>query len=204
MGERGDGGLCGEESGRSRCLTGSDMSDTQWPRFEVFQQERKSRPHQNVGSVHAVDMETAIQNARDVFVRRPQAHNLWVVPAEAILAKTAQELESGPGWKDGAEEQGKGAERYLVFQKTGQRRAMVYVTHVGEVMADSAAHALRQALKSFSHDDVYVWWVCPASAVAATDEDDIESMFAPAHDKAYRMPNQYRTITQMMEVRKEE
>jgi ring-1,2-phenylacetyl-CoA epoxidase subunit PaaB len=185
-------------------VTGYGMSDTQWPRFEVFQQERESRPHQNVGSVHAVDIETAIQNARDVFVRRPQALSLWVVPAEAIFSKTAQEIEADPAWLEAAGEPGEGAERYYVYQKSGQRRAMVFVTHVGEVMADSAEQALRRALQTFSHDDVYVWWVCPASAVAATDDDDIESMFAPAHDKAYRMPNQYRTITKMMEVRKDE
>lgn len=180
------------------------MSDTQWPRFEVFQKERESRPHQNVGSVHAPDIEMAIQNARDVFVRRPQALNLWVVPADAIFAKTAQEIEADPTWMDSAGDSGGQTERYYVFQKSGQRRSMVYVTHVGEVEADTAESALHNALQSLSHDDVFVWWVCPASAVASTNDDDIESMFAPAHDKAYRMPNQYRTITQMMEVRKDE
>jgi ring-1,2-phenylacetyl-CoA epoxidase subunit PaaB len=180
------------------------MSDTQWPRYEVFQQERESRPHQNVGSVHATDIEMALQNARDVFVRRPKALNLWVVPADAIFAKTAQEIETEPQWTELVDARGAITETYYVFQKLGQRRAMVFVVHVGEVEARTAEQALRLALKKFSNEDVYVWWVCPARAVVATDNDDIESMFAPALDKAYRMPNQYRTITQMMEVRKEE
>jgi ring-1,2-phenylacetyl-CoA epoxidase subunit PaaB len=81
---------------------------------------------------------------------------------------------------------------------------MVYVVHIGEVEAETAEQALKLALQKYTDDDVYVWWVCPAAAVVASDEDDIESMFAPANDKIYRMPNQYRTITQMMEVRKEE
>ncbi|MFZ0549146.1 MAG: hypothetical protein WAM60_27105 [Candidatus Promineifilaceae bacterium] len=179
------------------------MTDTQWPRFEVFQQERESRPHQNVGSVHAPDIEMALQNARDVFVRRPQALNLWVVPADAIFAQTSQEIEADPGWRDRADAPDGETETYYVFQKMGQRRAMVYVVHVGEVEARTAEQAMRLALQKYASEDVYVWWVCPANAVAATDDDDIESMFAPALDKAYRMPNQYRTITQMMEVRKE-
>jgi ring-1,2-phenylacetyl-CoA epoxidase subunit PaaB len=182
------------------------MTDTQWPRYEVFQKDRESRPHQNVGSVHAPDIEMAMQNARDVFVRRPQAVNLWVVPANVIFARTAQEIAAEPAWLDEEDnpDDAEDAERYYVFQKTGQRRAMVYVSHVGEVEAETAAQALRMALQKFDRDDVYVWWVCPASAVVASDEDEIESMFAPAEDKIYRMPNQYRTITQMMEVRKDE
>ena len=68
------------------------MMDSQWPRYEVFQQDREGRPHRNVGSVHAPDPEMAMQNARDVFVRRPACLSLWVVPAGAIFSKTAQEL----------------------------------------------------------------------------------------------------------------
>ena len=67
--------------------------DTQWPRYEVFQQSRPGGPYQSVGSVHAPDAEIALQNARDVFVRRPQTVSLWVVPAEQILARTQEELE---------------------------------------------------------------------------------------------------------------
>ena len=179
------------------------MSDTQWPRFEVFEKDREGRPHQNVGSVHAVDAEMAIQNARDVFARRPKTLNLWVVPADQILAKTAQEIERESIWTETAE-LGPDAERYYVFNKSGQRRGMVFVVHVGEVEANSAEQALQLALKVFPVDDVYVWWVCPASAVQASNDDDIESLFAPALDKHYRMPNQYRTITQMMDVRNQD
>lgn len=199
MGAGGAGGLCGPEIG-----WGGRMSDTQWPRFEVFQQERESRPHQNVGSVHAPDIEMAMQNARDVFVRRPQAHNLWIVPADAIFARTAQEIAADPRWMEKGEETAGKVESYYVFQKSGQRRAMVYVAHVGEVAAQTAEEAMRLALQKYGGDDVYVWWVCPASKVVASRDDDIESMFTPAHSKDYRMPNQYRTITQMMGVKREE
>jgi ring-1,2-phenylacetyl-CoA epoxidase subunit PaaB len=179
------------------------VSDTQWPRFEVFQQERQSKPHQNVGSVHAPDVEMAMQNARDVFVRRPQAVNLWVVSAEAIFAKTAQELVEDPTWNQEVVDPAAVTETYYVFQKTGQRRAMVFVVHIGQVEAASAVQAMNMALEKYAGSDVFVWWVCPARAVTRSEDDNIESMFAPAQDKTYRMPNEYRTITQMMEKRRD-
>ncbi len=67
--------------------------DTQWPRYHVFHQEGLDQPHINSGSVHATDGEMALQNARDVFARRPDCVSLWVVPAAEIQSLTADELE---------------------------------------------------------------------------------------------------------------
>lgn len=175
--------------------------DTQWPRFEVFQQARDGAPHKNVGSVHAPDAEMALQNARDVFVRRPQTVNLWVAPAGAILAKTAEELATDD-WRDDTVEDAP-EQTYLVFNKTSQRRAMTYVTHVGEVEAASPAGALAQALAQFGAEDVYVWWIVPAGVIVRNADDDVESMFSPAHDKTYRLPHEYRTRTLMRQARKQ-
>jgi ring-1,2-phenylacetyl-CoA epoxidase subunit PaaB len=176
---------------------------TQWPRYEVFEQEKMGRPHQNAGSVHAPDGEMAMQMARDVFVRRPACYSLWVVPAAAIFARTAQELAVEPAWEMAAVEEGTlAAEPYYVFQKRSQRRAMTYVTHVGEVQARSAAEAMMRAVEQFSDGAVFVWWVCPARLVIQSQEEEAESMFAPAHDKRYREPKDYHVMTEMMEVEK--
>ncbi|MCI0397237.1 MAG: phenylacetic acid degradation protein [Chloroflexi bacterium] len=177
--------------------------DTQWPRFEVFQQEREGRPHQNIGSVHAPDAEIALQNARDVFARRPSTVNLWVVPAELILAKTAQELAENPNWREEAATPAGPAARYYVFQKQSQRRAMTYVSHVGEVEATSPAGALARALEQYGSSSVYVWWVFPAGAIVRTGPDEIGSLFAPAYDKSYRSPREYHTLTLMQEARQD-
>ena len=89
------------------------MSDSQWPRYEVFVKERANSPHQNAGSVHAPDAEMALLNARDLFVRRPACLSLWVVAAEDVLARSAQELaELSPPEADGGQ-----LESYYVFQK---------------------------------------------------------------------------------------
>jgi ring-1,2-phenylacetyl-CoA epoxidase subunit PaaB len=175
---------------------------TQWPRYEVFEQEKQGRPHQNAGSVHAPDGEMAMQMARDVFVRRPACYSLWVVPAAAIYARTGQELAEDPSWREVAVEEGATAETYCVFQKRSQRRAMTYVTHVGEVEARSPAEALALAVEQFGAGAVFVWWVCPARLIIRSLEEEAESMFGPAHDKRYREPKDYHVMTEMMDVEK--
>jgi ring-1,2-phenylacetyl-CoA epoxidase subunit PaaB len=174
------------------------VTDTQWPRFEVFLQEEAGRPHQSVGTVHAPDAEMALQNARDVFVRRPVCASLWVAPAEAVYARTVQELEEHPlatGRQMGD------ARRYAVFQKSGQRRAMTYVTYLGEVEARGAEEAVIVASRTFPAERAFVWWVCPLDALVKSDPDDAESMFSPALSKRYRMPQEYRVLTEMINVR---
>lgn len=176
------------------------MSDTQWPRFEVFQQEKPGQPHRSIGTVHAPDAEMALQNGRDLFVRRPECHSLWVVPAEAIFTKTAEELQQEPGWYAGKTAEGDRVERYLVFCKQSQRRAMAFVQHVGEVEAASADQAMAVAIAKFDDGRTFVWWVCPDRLVARSEEEDVASWFAPARDKSYRQPNQYRTVSMMQEI----
>ena len=66
--------------------------DTQWPLWEVFVQPQDGAPHEHAGSVHAADAETALQNARDVYARRNEGRNLWVVPTQAITASTPEDM----------------------------------------------------------------------------------------------------------------
>ena len=109
------------------------MTDTQWPLFEVFEQERPGQPHRNVGSVHAPDAELALQNARDVFVRRPACASLWVVPASAVYARTAEQLSAETA--NTAPPEASEPVTYEVFQKLTQRQSEFYVTHVGQFAA---------------------------------------------------------------------
>lgn len=67
------------------------MEDTQWPLWEVFVQANPGIPHKHAGSVHAADAEMAIQNARDVYTRRSEGINIWVVPANAISASSPED-----------------------------------------------------------------------------------------------------------------
>jgi 1,2-phenylacetyl-CoA epoxidase PaaB subunit len=144
----------------------------------------------------------ALQNARDVFVRRPQTYRLWVVPAEVILARTAQEMQQAAEWESETTTASETEREYHVFRKTNQRRSMTYVELAEEIVASSPSRALRQAMERVEDDETtYVWWIVPADAVVASTEEDVESMFEPARDKTYRLPGEYRTTTMMREVR---
>lgn len=163
--------------------------DTQWQRYEVFEKERHDLPHRNAGSVHAPDGEIALENARDVFVRRPDCQSLWVVPERAVFSKTVEELEDG-AWR-AEPPTGTPKETYLVFQKQGQVARETYVVHVGQLKAASPEQALRCALETFDHANVFVWWVVPERVVVRSEDGDNASMFAPAHTKKYRQHLSY-------------
>lgn len=166
------------------------MND-QWPKYEVFKQEREGQPFRNVGSVHAADAEMALQGARDVFARRPACHGLWVVPAAAITARNAAEPPpadaSGP------------AQAYAVCAKRSHKQAMTYVEYLGVVEARSAAEALRLAAEEYGA--ALVWWAFPEAAITHSDPDDA-SDFAAATGKLFRLPNQYHTVFTMQKIRR--
>lgn len=58
----------------------------EWPLWEVFVRAKRGLNHAHVGSVHAADAETAIQNARDTYTRRAEGVSVWVVPSALIHA----------------------------------------------------------------------------------------------------------------------
>jgi phenylacetate-CoA oxygenase PaaH subunit len=178
------------------------MPDTQWPKYEVFQQEREGQPHRNVGSVHAPDAEMALQNAKDVFVRRPHCLSLWVVPCNLILARSSQELVDGV-WTETAPTipSPAGPELYYVCQKQNQKPSDAYVVHVGQVEATGPVEALRRGLEQFGEDSAWVWWVFPARAVTSSEPEDIESMFDPALEKHYRHQYHYHTVAGMRKIK---
>ena len=65
-----------------------------WPLWEVFVQPRRGLSHVHVGSLHAVDPEMAVQNARDLYTRRGEGGSIWVVPGAAIVASDPDDKES--------------------------------------------------------------------------------------------------------------
>lgn len=58
----------------------------EWPLWEVFIRSKRGLNHIHVGSVHAADAETAVQNARDTYTRRYEGVSIWVVASADIHA----------------------------------------------------------------------------------------------------------------------
>ncbi|MEX0787335.1 MAG: hypothetical protein WD040_00910, partial [Anaerolineales bacterium] len=173
------------------------MNDTQWPTYQVFKQDRAGAPHENAGTVHAPDPEIALQNARDVFGRRPDCASLWVVPESHITSRTAEELESGLPLESAA--QGK-PQTYLVFTKIHQRGSHVYA---GSIVASSPSEAIRAARDAPSASPVWVWWVLPERSVTRSAPEDSASLFDGALDKPYRDQAFYHTDTLMREIERQ-
>ena len=58
------------------------------PLWEIFIRGQHGMSHRHVGSLHAVDAEHAIKNARDVYTRRNEGMSIWVVEASNISASS--------------------------------------------------------------------------------------------------------------------
>jgi ring-1,2-phenylacetyl-CoA epoxidase subunit PaaB len=64
---------------------------TQGILWEVFIQNSAGIPHKHAGSLHAPDAKMALLSARDVYTRRNEGINIWVVPSNMITASSPQE-----------------------------------------------------------------------------------------------------------------
>jgi ring-1,2-phenylacetyl-CoA epoxidase subunit PaaB len=172
-------------------------SDTQWPRFEVFLQEKEGAAHQDVGSVHAPDIEMALMNARDVYVRRPECTSLWVVPVAAIFSRSHLELAAVRPHEEPQES--KGLSSYYVFAKHKPAGTQVLI---GQISASSPESALQKAqTRMHELQDALVIWVCPAAAVLKSAATDADSLFSSSRDKPYRMATDFHTVTIMRRIR---
>ena len=155
----------------------------------VFKQDSERKPHQMVGSVRAADAEMALLQARSVFARRPRVISMWVAPMTSTTSWTHEDAER----KDlTAYVEAPNAPTWYVFRKVGQSRSMTFVDHIGTVLAESAEHALGNAVRKFSdHKKSWVWMVVPELAISRSDPDDAASWFEPAKSKTYKQQSAY-------------
>ncbi|BAW00789.1 phenylacetic acid degradation B [Thermus thermophilus] len=166
------------------------MWGTEWPRFEVIKQDTERSLPQMVGSVHATDPEHALLVARHVFVRRPSAYALFVAPAEAFFHVTQEALKDPKALEGPLGEE----EAYWVFAKKSHRRSMVYGDLVGRFLARSPGEAVKEALLEAQG---VAFWAVPERLVAGTEPtpEVVESWFAPAREKTYRLQSYYGLVT---------
>ncbi|MBB85935.1 MAG: 1,2-phenylacetyl-CoA epoxidase subunit B [Xanthomonadales bacterium] len=60
--------------------------NNEWPLWEIFIRSQHGLAHRHVGSLHAVDVEMAVNNARDVYTRRSEGVSIWVAKSSDITA----------------------------------------------------------------------------------------------------------------------
>jgi ring-1,2-phenylacetyl-CoA epoxidase subunit PaaB len=121
----------------------------------------------------------ALQTARDVFVRRPACHSLWVVPAAEVVTRSGEQwdAQSQVADKEGA------AKPYLIFARPNQRDPHQYRSRLD---APSPAAALRQYYELDPDSARLGAWAVPVDSLTSSREDDAEAWFQPAEAKAYR------------------
>ena len=68
--------------------------NTMEPLWEVFIRSKQGLDHKHVGSLHAADAQTAIENARDVYTRRMDGVSIWVVESKNIHSSNPDESAS--------------------------------------------------------------------------------------------------------------
>lgn len=173
------------------------MTDTQWPRYQVFLKQRDDDPFHDVGSVHAPDPDMALLNARDVFVRRPECSALWVVPANAITTQTLEEQQERP---TSLPDTSSPVQTFHLFAKTRHTGAQTYA-------ATFEAHSPQEALligrSNFpSNHPPLALWVFPVSEVIENDPSDRSSFFEPARDKPFRLSTDFHTVSAMRAIRR--
>jgi ring-1,2-phenylacetyl-CoA epoxidase subunit PaaB len=172
------------------------MPDSQLPRFQVFLQPNPGAPHSDAGSVHAPDLDMALMNARDVFARRPDCHNLWVAPVEAIFSTTSAELAHVAQLPENNCE---AAEMYHIFAKLKPAGPL---THVSSLVAGNPHAALLSASENLDpRPQASVWWVIPARMVLASQPDEVASLFDPANDKPFRLATDFHVLTALRSIR---
>jgi ring-1,2-phenylacetyl-CoA epoxidase subunit PaaB len=71
-----------------------NMTEKQWPLWEVFIRSKQGLDHKHAGSIHAADAAMAIENARDVYTRRMEGVSIWVVESKYIHASNPDEASS--------------------------------------------------------------------------------------------------------------
>ncbi|HRN50401.1 MAG TPA: hypothetical protein PLC52_00345 [Anaerolineales bacterium] len=170
------------------------MSDTQWPRYMVFQQEGPDQPVVHNGTIHAPDAELAMLNARDVFVRRPEAVQLWVVLADVIFTQTQEELSKA----EPVDQSTSQLVDYHVFAKFAQQ---AQCRQVGQVQASSPQAAVQAAIATFADKQPLWWWVFPVSAVHKNESSEADPMFSAARYKTFKDQAEYPVVTMMRELR---
>lgn len=173
------------------------MTDTQWPRFMVFQQMAPDEPLVHNGTVHAPDLELALLNGRDVFLRRPAASALWVTPAECIFSRTREELADG-AWLAGVQPTGGESEPWHVFGKLTQQGQL---EQLGLVEAAGAEEAMKQAIETYGRREVWVWWVFPTRHTLSSAPEDVASLFGFSETHEFKNQAYYPVITMMRQIR---
>jgi ring-1,2-phenylacetyl-CoA epoxidase subunit PaaB len=172
------------------------MTAGQWPVYQVFERPAPNKPLRAGGSVHAVDAETALENAWAVYGRRPTGVSLCVVPRAEILSKTREEFANITMTPQTAASDDK---TYSVFRRSGAK--LIY-EEAKPVVAGSAEQAMALAIAAAS--DCFAIWVFPSSATTSSADVPADCPCTPQSHKWFRDHKSFPVLAMLREIRADE
>jgi ring-1,2-phenylacetyl-CoA epoxidase subunit PaaB len=174
------------------------MIQKEWPLWEVFIRSRQGLNHKHVGSLHAVDFDMAIENARDVYTRRMEGVSIWVIESNKLNASEPKDndvlFESShdkiykhPTFSSLPEEL-----NHTLWEVFIQSKQGLNFKHVGSLHAEDVDMAIETAREGYtrSMEGVSIW-VVQSNEIHANEPNEQDALFEPANDKTYRHPTFY-------------
>ena len=174
------------------------MNQKEWPLWEVFIRSKQGLNHKHVGSLHAVNFDMAIENARDVYTRRMEGVSIWVIESNqlhtsepndqvALSESDNHKIYKHPTFYNLPEELNHNMWEVFVQSKQG-----LNYKHVGSLIALDVEMAIETAREGYTRkmEGVSIW-VVQSNQIHANEPDEQDALFEPAHDKTYRHPTFY-------------
>jgi 1,2-phenylacetyl-CoA epoxidase PaaB subunit len=172
------------------------MNAGQWPVYQVFERPAPDKPLRAGGSVHAVDAETALENAWAVYGRRPTGVSFCVVPRSKILMKTREQFgHIAPSPHAAAES----PQTFCVFRRKGSK--LTY-EEAKSVVAANADEAMTRAIAEAG--DCFAVWVFPAASVTSSACVSADCPHASQPHKWFRDHKSFPVFAVLREIRAEE
>jgi len=174
------------------------MTDTQWPRYMIFLQSNENDKYHHAGTVHAVDGETAMQNGRDIFGRRPKTVKLMAVLDAEILSRSREELESMEMETQINHDSDEEREYYVFARESHQGQCL----ELGKILARTHQHALRDALAKYNEKTRYLWWIFPVEKVFCSESVESDILFDPFLKHSFKEGSDYPVVTMMRNIKR--
>jgi phenylacetate-CoA oxygenase PaaH subunit len=169
------------------------MTAGQWPVYQVFERPAPDKPLRAGGSVHAVDPESALENAWAVYGRRPTGVSVCVVPRSEILSKTREEFANFASTPQTA---ANGGQSYAVFQRRGDK--LIY-EEAKPVVAGTAEQAMSLAIAAARN--CFAICVFPSAAITSSTDVPADCPSAPQSHKWFRDQKSFPVFAMLREIR---
>jgi ring-1,2-phenylacetyl-CoA epoxidase subunit PaaB len=172
------------------------MNRGQWPVYQVFERLAPDKPMRASGSVHAVDAETALENAWAVYGRRPNGVSFCVVPRSEIVTKPREEFAQIAPSSQGAADS---RQTFCVFRRKGEK--LLY-EQGRSVVAANAGEAMTLAVSEAG--DCFAIWVFPAASMTSSASVSADCPNTSQPHKWFRDHKSFPVFAMLREIRAEE